>query len=290
MTLPPFELHRPSSLEEATALIDKYGDDAGFYCGGTELVLLLKLGYAQYGHLVNIRAIPELNGLGAENGTLFIGAATTHRQIERSPLVHERWPALAAMESNVANVRVRSAGTLGGNLCFADPHSDPATFLLVTGADLVLRRGAERRVGPIAEFVQGPYQTVLEPGELLAEIRVPAVPEGATIVHRKLSFHERPAATVTCLARVEEGVVREARIAVGSVGVVAVRAYDAEGLLIGMAADMDDKRLDAAGEAAVGVSAAVEDSNGSPEYKRNLVRVLVKRCFAEALNSLPPLV
>jgi carbon-monoxide dehydrogenase medium subunit len=290
MTLPPFELHRPSTLEEAAALINRYGDDAGFYCGGTELVLLLKLGYAQYSHLVNIRAIPELNGLRAENGTLVIGAATTHRQIERSLLVRERWPALATMESNVANVRVRSAGTLGGNLSFADPHSDPATFLLVTGADLVLRRGAERRVVPIASFVQGPYQTALEPGELLAEIRVPAVPEGAIIVHRKFSFHERPAATVTCLARVEEGVVRKARIAVGSVGVVAVRASDAESLLTGMAADMDDKRLDAAGEAAAEVSGAVEDANGSPEYKRNLVRVLVKRCFAEALTRPPSFV
>ena len=162
MTLPPFDLHRPTSVEEATELAERYGEDAAFYCGGTELLLLLKLGYASFGHLIDLKQIDELGGLRAENGGLLIGATVTHRELERSELVRERHPALAAMEQRVANLRVREVGTLGGNLCFSDPHSDPATFLLAVDAEVECRRGGEptRRI-PISDFVVGPYQTSL---------------------------------------------------------------------------------------------------------------------------------
>jgi len=280
--LPPFELHAPSSVEEATELLERYGDDAAVYSGGTELLLLMKLGFAEPGHLVDVKGIAELRALEAGNGTLLVGGAVTHRRLERSPLVLERWPALAEMEGRVANVRVRGAGSLGGNLCFSDPHSDPATFLLAAEGEVVLRRGRDgRRVLPVREFVRGPYETALEPGELLAEVRVPALPADAALVHRKLAFHERPAVTVSCLVRVEDGSVAEARVAVGSVGVVPVRAAAAEALLLGSPGDAE---LEAAGEAAAEASAPVADANGSVEYKRNLVRVLVGRTFREALG------
>src|SRR5439155_536122 len=151
VTLPPFELHRPSTLEEASELLERYGDDAALYCGGTELLLLLKLGFASFGHLVDVKGIEELQGVRAENGAIAIGAAATHRALERDALVLERLPALAAMERGVANIRVRNVGTLGGNLCFSDPHSDPATFLLALDAEAECRRGgdASRRL-PLA--------------------------------------------------------------------------------------------------------------------------------------------
>ncbi len=285
MRLPPFELHAPRTVEEATALLERYGDDAALYGGGTELLLLMKLGFAEPGHLVDVKGIEELAGLGAEDRLLSVGATTTHRELERSPAVRERWPALAEMERGVANLRVRHAGTLGGNLCFADPHSDPATFLLAADAVLVCRRGGgpPRRV-PVGEFVAGPYRTALGPGELLVSVEVPASPPGSAMAHRKLAFHERPAATVACLARLESGRVAEARVAVGSVGVVPVRAAEAERLLVGLeAAAPDDDALERAGIAAAEAARAVEDANGSVEYKENLVRVLVKRTFAEAL-------
>src|SRR5438270_9836753 len=99
-------------------------------------MLLMKLGLAGYGHLIDVKGIAELHDLRAENGHLHIGAAVTHRQLERAPVVRDGWPALAAMERNIANIRVRTVGSLGGNLCFSDPHSDPATFLLAAGAEL----------------------------------------------------------------------------------------------------------------------------------------------------------
>src|SRR5205085_4769971 len=157
VTLPPFDLHRARSVDEARELLDRYGEGAAVICGGTELLLLLKLGFAVYGHLVDIRGIGELGGIRADDGAIVVGSTVTHREIERSPLVLERLPALAAMERRVANIRVRSVGTLGGNLCFSDPHSDPATFLLALEAEVDCRRGgAPARRLPLSEFLVGP--------------------------------------------------------------------------------------------------------------------------------------
>jgi aerobic carbon-monoxide dehydrogenase medium subunit len=281
--LRPFQLHEPGTVEEATRLLEEHGDEAVVYAGGTELLLVMKLGYATFKHLIDVKGIAELQGIEPNGEALRIGAAVTHREIERSPTVRESWPALAEMERNVANLRVRGAGTLGGNLCFSDPHSDPSTFLLAADATLVARRGGNepRRIA-IGDFVLGPYRTALEGGELLTGIEVPSVPSGAAIVHRKLALHERPAATVTCLVRLDSDRIAEARIAVGSVGAVPVRAPSAEALL------MDSEGPDvlrAAGEVAAEASGAVDDAGGSAEYKRQLVRVLVERALREALEE-----
>ena len=285
MTLPPFDLHRPQSLEEATELADRYDEDAAFYCGGTELLLLLKLGFASFGHLIDLKGVEELRGVRAENGALVVGAAVTHRELERSELVRERLPALADMERKVANIRVREVGTLGGNLCFSDPHSDPATFLLALDAEVESRRGGEAaRRTPISEFVVGPYQTSLGAGEVLTSVRIPQLPRGAAVVHAKFAFHERPTATVACLARVEEGEVAEARVAVGSVGARPVRAPAAEQVLTGAPVDeIGSGLLAEAGERAAEAAAPVDDATGSAEYKAQLVRVLVERTFREAV-------
>ena len=278
MTLPPFDLHRASSVEEARELLERHGEDAAVICGGTELLLLLKLGFAVYGHLVDIKGIEELGGIRAENGALVIGSTVTHREIERAPLVLERLPALAAMERNVANIRVRNVGTLGGNLCFSDPHSDPATFLLALDAEVDYD---EARV-PLSEFLVGPYETALRHGQLLRAVRIP-VPPGMGVAHRKLSFHERPAATVACAVRIEDGTIAEARIAVGSVGARPVRATSAAEALVGKSSG-DPVALAEAAALAAETAEAVEDPNGSAEYKQQLVRVLVERCFREAVE------
>jgi carbon-monoxide dehydrogenase medium subunit len=289
MTLPRFELHRPESVEEAFTLLETHGDDAIVMQGGTELLLLLKLGLADYGHIVDLKRVPELRALEAENGSLRIGAGVTHLELERSPVVRERWPALVRMEQTVANIRVRAAGTIGGNLAFADPHSDPATFLLACEATVALQGRAGGRELPVDQFLLGPYDTALRPGELLRHVEVPGLPASARIRHSKLSFHERPAATVTCLVRVEDGSVVEARVAVGSVGPVPVRAAEAERLLRGLDAGAPEPAVvEAAAELAAGASRATADANGSADYKRALVATLVRRTFAAACSAPDP--
>jgi carbon-monoxide dehydrogenase medium subunit len=280
MTLPPFDLHRATSVDEARELLARHGEDAAVICGGTELLLLLKLRFAAYGHLVDIRGITELGGIRVEGGALVVGSTVTHREIESSPLVLERLPSLAAMERRVANIRVRSVGTLGGNLCFSDPHSDPATYLLALDAEAEI----DGRRLPFSEFIRGPYQTALAPGELLASVRIPVPAPGTAIAHRKFAFHERPTATVTCAIRLEDRAVGAARIAIGAVGVKPVRATAAERVLTGRSA-ADASALVEAAELAAEAAGAVDDANGSAEYKRQLVRVLVQRCFAEATTS-----
>jgi aerobic carbon-monoxide dehydrogenase medium subunit len=285
VTLPPFDLHRTHSVEEASEILLRHGDDAAVHCGGTELLLLLKLGFASFGHLVDIKAIEELRGISVDGRTLTIGAAVTHRDIERSDVVAESLPALAAMERRVANVRVRGTGTLGGNLCFSDPHSDPASFLLALDAEVECRDGSPtaRRL-PLSEFLVGPYQTALRPGELLTRIRIPVPARGTRIAHDKIAFHERPAATISVALREESGILAEPRIAIGSVGPRAIRAREAEHILDG--ADASDlTTLDRAAEIAALAAEPADDNNGSVDYKANLVKVLVKRCVTQALRA-----
>jgi aerobic carbon-monoxide dehydrogenase medium subunit len=284
--LTPFRLHRPGTVEEATGLLTELGADAVPYCGGTELLLVAKLGLTSFTDLVDLKGIEELSGIEA-NGDLRIGAASTHREIERFPQVRERWPSLAAMESNVANLRVRNVGTIGGNLCFADPHSDPATYLMAAGGSVTVRRGGQtaRRI-PIEDFTRGRYQTILAPGELLTAVHVPALGPGSALVHGKMSFSERPAITLAANVTVHDGKIERARLAVGSIGIAAQRLTGAEESLHGL--DATDPAVTPLGpclEVAAREAEPVHDANGSVEYKRQLVRVMVERCVRDALRE-----
>ena len=278
MRLSPFRLHRPTTVADATALLGDLGSEALPYCGGTELLLVAKLGLTDFSDLVDLKGISELSGIEA-NGSLRIGATTTHREIESSPVVRSGWPSLADMERRVGNIRVRNVGSIGGNLCFADPHSDPATYLIAAGASVSTSSGREM---PVEEFTRGPYATALEPAELLVAVHVPQLPVGSALVHRKMAFHERPAVTVAVNVGVHDGAVAHACVAVGSVGVAAQRLRRTEETLIGSSGPEADA-LSHCSETAAEEVEPVEDSNGSVEYKRQLVRVLVRRCAQEAI-------
>jgi carbon-monoxide dehydrogenase medium subunit len=284
-TLPPFERHRPDTVEGASELLERHGDDAVVYVGGSELFLLYKLGFADYPHVIDLKGIDELRGIESDNGRLQIGAAETHRAIERHPTVRDGWPALAEMERAVGNLRVRTMGSIGGNLCFADPHSDPATFLLAMEGMVEARRGGgEPRRIPVADFVRGPFENALEHGELLTSILVPALAPGTAIDHRKFVLHERPAITVTARLRLEGERLADVRLAVGSAGITAARATEAEDVLNGAAASELDA-LERAGGLAADAAAPVEDANGSVEYKRHLVGVLSQRALRAAIAA-----
>lgn len=282
--LPEFELHRPTTVEEATDLVERHGDEAVFYAGGTELFLLFKFGFAEYPHVIDLKGIEELHGIERRGGELRIGAAQTHRTIERHAAVGEGWPALAEMERGVGNLRVRTMGTIGGNLCFADPHSDPMTFLLAVDAKVEARRdGTGPRRLELDDFVEGPYENALAEGELLTSVLVPALAPGAVVVHRKLVLHERPAITVACHLRVDGGELADVRFAVGSAGVRGARAAAAEEMLEGASSEHVAERLERVGDSVADAADPVEDANGSVEYKRHMVAVLSRRAVSEAV-------
>jgi carbon-monoxide dehydrogenase medium subunit len=284
--LPPFALHRPESVGQASRLLADLGDEGAAYCGGTELLLAMKLGLASYQHLVDLKRVSALRGIfalppdGDGPGGIRIGAAATHREIETSPVLRARHPELCAMISQVANVRVRSVGTLGGNLCFADPHSDPASFLLAAGATMICQHGEATRRIPAAAFLTGPYETALAPGELLTAVELPARPDRTALSHLRMKLTERPAVTVTALLTLGAHEVAQARLIVGSVGSVPFAADTA--ILTGAApADFAARAETCARQAAAGCT-PLSDGEASAEYLRHLVFIHARQALRDA--------
>lgn len=283
--IPAFELHRPTSAAEVIALRREFGSDAALLCGGTELLLIMKLGLADYPHLIDIKRVPELRGIEREDGGLRLGAVETHRSIERSPVVQAGWPVFAELERNVANVRVRNVGTLGGNLCFADPASDPATFLTACEATVTCEGPDGRRTIPMSEFTLAMYETALGEDELLTSVVVPELPAGSGMAHHKMCLTERPAVTVSVLVQSRADEIVASRIVVGSVGGRPVRMAEAEQQLQGgQASDLEPTRVAAAAQSAAMSVDADDDPTVSAAYKRQLVEVLSARAIHQAVE------
>jgi aerobic carbon-monoxide dehydrogenase medium subunit len=282
--LAAFEIHEPATVEEAAAMLDRFGDEAAVYAGGTELVLIMKEGLARYGHLINIKTIPGLDAiaLSADAAALHLGPLATHARLARDPLVRQHAPLLAEMEAQIANLRVRAAGTLGGNLCFAEPHSDPATLLLAWGATLELHGANGRREVPAEAFFLGLFETARQAGEILVGVRVPRLPVGMAGAYERFVLHERPTATLVALLRLQDGRIEDARIAVGSVGPVALRVAEAEQMLLGERPA--PAVFAAAAERVYRAADPVDDIYGSASYKRHLARVLAQRALQTAAS------
>ncbi len=282
----PFELHHPLTVAEAVAARERFGDAAALYAGGSELVLVMKEGLAAYEHLIDVKSIPECRELALRDGkspALRIGAAVTHGVLERSPLVRERFPLLAEMEAVVANARVRSVGTLGGNLAFAEPHSDPPTALLVHDATVTIAGPRGARTLPLADFIRGSYETALEPDEILVHVDVPEPSAPAAAAYVKFGFHERPTIGIAVLLRLDatRQHVADARIAVGCVGPVPARLASVESAVLGVSRATLEHGFAGAAQAGEGLD-AVSDLHGSADYKRHLVGVFVSRALATA--------
>jgi carbon-monoxide dehydrogenase medium subunit len=279
MLLPSdFALHRPDSVDAAASLRAELGDAAALYAGGTELLLAMKLGVVAYDHLIDVKRIAALRGVTRTDEELRIGAAVTHRELETDAEVRRRLPALAALERNVANVRVRAAGTLVGNLAFAEPHADPPALLVALGARVALAGAGGRRELALEDFIAGPYETELSGDELIEAVIVPLPGPDVRAAYRKFQVLERPAVGVAAVGRLRDGVFAEPpTIVVGAAGERPVRvpADDLAG------AAWDDRgaleRLAAAASEAVD---PVDDLSGSAEYKRHLTGVLARRAVA----------
>jgi carbon-monoxide dehydrogenase medium subunit len=283
--IPRFALARPRSLTEAFDAFEASGGDAAWLAGGTELLQVMKMGLAQFGTLIDIKAIPELRGLErATDGTVRIGALTTHRELERSPLIAEELPALAALEARVANVRVRNTGTIGGNLAFAEPHSDPATFFLACDATVGLVSARGGRTMGVGEFVQGPLFTAREPDELVIDISIPPRAAGSGRAYDKIAFFERPAASVAVRLSVSDGAIGAATVAVGSMTDVPTLVPDAAAAFEGAEARPEalPERIGRARDA-FGALDVIPDLNGSADYKRHLAGILLGRAAERAL-------
>ena len=283
--LPPFTIHQPRSLAEASDLLVNFGEDACAYAGGTELLLAMKQGGLRYGHLVDLKTVAGLGQIQMRDGHVQIGALATHLAIERSPLVAQHLPILVGLEHRVANVRVRATGTLGGNLCFAEPHSDPATLLQCLDATLLLSGlDGNRELSP-AEFIVGPYETALHSGELLQAVVMHPLKPTQYAAYQKFQVHEYPLLGLALVLDMPDAhTITEARIAVGSVSPTPRRSAAAESLLVGDAVEVS-QRLKLVSEELADAADLLNDREGSAEYKRHLIGVLLQRAFEEAVHA-----
>jgi carbon-monoxide dehydrogenase medium subunit len=256
-----FELHRPETVPAALALLAQHGDEATAYAGGTELLVAMKARVLRYQHVVDLKRIAALRGVSERaDGTLVIGALATHHELANHPLLKAKLPAYAALSADVANIRVRVAGTLGGNLCFAEPHADPPALLCALEANIVLAGEAGERSVPMAKFILGEFTTARADGELLVRVEIPPLPQGAHAAYKAFGHLERPAA-----------------------GVAAVRLPGDAWRFWAGAVTGRPTWLGASLEAALQASPeldAHDDIHGSAEYKRHLVGVLARRAAA----------
>jgi len=279
--LRPFALYRPTTLPELGDLLAEHGSDAALYAGGTELLLLLKEGLLRVGCLIDVKRVQGLGEIASDNGAITIGATVRHRAVERSPLLSERCPLLARAAAHVANVRVRHVGTVGGNLAFADPHSDLATICLdFDGAVSLWSPGGERQVA-LADFVVGPYETARRDDEILTSVRLRPWPPGTVGAYLKFGVYERPTLGVALAVTMSPaGQVSEARLAIGCVSPRPRRFPEVEQRMVGgTAADLADAAKLLADEVAESVD-TVADLHGSADYKREMTRVFVRRAVA----------
>lgn len=214
LRLPDFTYTRAESLDHVFDVIEQRGDEAAIYAGGTELLLLMKLGFASPTHLVDIKHVPTLSEITRRADELAVGATGTYRSIACDDSIRQGAEPLVPLVSTLANPRVRNAGTLAGNLCFAEPHSDPATFLLALDARVRLVSSASTREVPIVDFIRGPFETCLELGELMTAVLLTPIGEGEVTRFRRIIHHgERPIVNFALHASKD----RDPRLVVGAV-------------------------------------------------------------------------
>lgn len=288
----PFDYVRPESLDEACrvlAEVDAAGDDVKVLAGGQSLLPLLRLRLAYPTALVDIGRLRELRGVRDGGDHVLIGATTTHDEVLRSSLIREEIPLVALAVATVADPAVRHRGTFGGSLAHADPAGDLPAVALALDCVFVVRSSEGGREIPAADFFVDYLETALEPGEVLAGVRVPKPGPGWGFHYEKFHRTAQSWATVGVAAavRLGDGAVEEARIALTNMGPTPVRARGVEEALRGVrpapsASGARDPLADACDRADEGTSPPA-DLHGDPGYRRHLARVLTRRAVAAAV-------
>ena len=285
-----FEFHNPGSLSEAFALLETYGEDARVMAGGTALVIQMKQRLSQPEHVINLRRIPGLDSIedaGDGSGAMRVGALCTQQQLATSPLMSERIPLVTETYQRVATPRIRCMATVGGGLVHGDPSQDPPPTLIVLGASVTLTSANGERTIPMQDLLIDYYETDVQPGEVLTSLTVPPAPAGSGSAYVK--FLPRTAddyATVAVAAVVTPGpdnTCQNVRLALGSVGMTAIHATQAEDLLRGQ--PLTEENIRACAASVKDLVDPLDDYRGSAEYKRDMSEVMTRRAIQQALAA-----
>jgi carbon-monoxide dehydrogenase medium subunit len=282
----PFEYFAPESVGEAVSLLAERGDDAKVLAGGQSLIPLMKLRFASPGALVDVNRIDALQGIKQEGGYLRIGALVRHKQCERSESLRGRYGVLGAAAPQISDPIVRNLGTVCGSLAHADPQADWGSALMAANATVVAEGPSGAREISLSDFFLGPFTTVLEPTEVLTEVRVPdpGPRTGGTYLKLERKVGDYASAAAGIQVELDDGGrIARAGIALSAVGATNMRAERSEQALAG-AEPTNDAFAEAARLAAEDAD-PVADNRGDVEYKRNVIRVFVERGLAAATAS-----
>jgi carbon-monoxide dehydrogenase medium subunit len=278
----PFRYEAPKSLDEALDLMRAYGDEAKVLAGGQSLIPMVKLRFATPELLVDINGLPDLGYHEVHDGALEVGALCRHVDLEYSTGL-DLWPLVASAAPLIADPIVRNRGTLVGSVCHADPQGDWASVLLALNGAVVAVGPAGRRVVPATEFVTGPFQNALLPGEIAVAVRLPA-PTGAPFGrYLKLERRVGDFATVGVAVALETAgsTVITAGVALTGVGANNIKAVAAEQVLAGSALEPDV--VEEAARLAAEAAQPRTDHRGSADYKRHVVRTFVTRALESSV-------
>ena len=289
--LEAFNLTHAKSIDDAIDLKNKLGEDATYYAGGTELLQVLKEGMLSYNHLINLKSIPEMAQieLDKENGVLRIGALVTHDEIASSEVVRNYQPALAKLEDYIGNIRIRKSGTIGGNLAFAEPRSDPGAYLVAAEGIVCTISPSNSRKIPMTEFWQGPFETALEEDEIITAIEVPIVEKLMGTNYRKFTIGEYPMVGVAVVLKVDDKKEKivDSRLVISAANPIPTRLISAEELLHGETIDsILNKDIKWWITAIEPVMDAVDDIEGSAEYKIHVAGSLLFDAVSDVIGEL----
>jgi len=283
-----FEYFAPTTVEEALKLLSQYQDEeCKVVAGGQSLIILMKQRLISPNYLIDIKGLTDLDYIKFDKKEgLKIGALTTHRAIERSPVIEKEFVALTEMEHNVSSVETRNWGTIGGNVAHGDPSGDPAPVLIALKAKIKMVSLSGERFVNAEDFTLGYFETDLRHDELLAEIIIPTLPPHTGVRYTKFSQikgdYALASAGILITLDKDKETCTDARIALGAVGPAPMRAKKAEATLKGK--KISDALLAKAGKVASEEASPTTDVEATEEYKRELVQVLVKRMGKEALE------
>jgi carbon-monoxide dehydrogenase medium subunit len=279
-----FDYHAPKTLDEAIALLGKLGDTAKILAGGQSLIPAMRFRLAAPETLVDLSRIGDLAYVEERGDHLAIGAMTREYALEASPVVAASYPLLFDTAKVIADPVVRNRATVGGNIAHADPANDHPATMLAYGAQVIVRGAKGTRTIGIDDLFVGLFETSLQPGEILTEIRIPKPGKASGGAYLKIErkVGDYAVAAVAVQLELAGSAIKAIRIGLTNVCPVPMRAQKAEAALIGKSPT--DDVLEAAGQAAAAECDPSADLRGQIDYKRDLVRVLTKRTVRRAVE------
>lgn len=280
-----FDYHVASSVDEAIALAQQYGDDAKFLAGGHSLIPAMKLRLAQPGHLIDLGRVQGLSYIREDGDAVAIGAMTTYVTIEHSDLLKRSFTALPEAVSLIGDQQVRNRGTIGGSVAHADPAADMPGVVLAFKADILAQGPDGVRTIKADDFFVDLFQTALNPGEIITELRFARQSARTGSAYEKLANKASHYAVVGCAAVItlgDDGTCSAASVVITGASVKPTRASGVEAVLVGKKLD-EPTIAGAAAHAADGLE-LLSDIHGSKEYRAQMASVMARRAIARALE------